>query len=57
MRVLSPEKGSMSRTPTLSGGFPDRIARGAIDGTEPVNGFPANWFAWAGYYPDVVAVI
>lgn len=49
-------RGSMSRTPTLSGGFPDRIASGAIDGTEPVNGFPANWFAWAGYYPDVVAV-
>lgn len=49
--------GSMSRTPRLSGGFPARIASGAIDGTEPANGFPANWFAWAGYYPDVVAVL
>jgi len=48
-------RGSMSRTPTLSGAFPDRIASGAIDGTEAVNGFQANWFAWAGYYPDVVA--
>ncbi|AHE98783.1 DUF3179 domain-containing protein [Thioalkalivibrio paradoxus] len=50
-------RGRMSRTPALSGGFPDRIASGAVDGTEPVNGFQANWFAWAGYYPDVVAVL
>ena len=50
-------RGRMSRTPTLSGGFRERIASGAIDSTEPVNGFQANWFAWAGYYPDVAVVL